>query len=444
MALKGRRLTIVNFSDLGGGAEGVVWSLFEGLRLRGVDAQLLVGLKRRGDHPAVREIPIAASPIGRLFEGAWRGLDSIKRDSRAMMLVGRVLKALAAPSVIPSWWRGQDVLPWPGSRLIAGVAQGSHIIHLHNLHGGYLDISILPRLGRTAKLVITLHDEWIYTGHCAHPMECQKWKFGCGHCPDLRRYPGIHRDFTSGNLLQKERVMEACRPHLVTLCQWSRDRLLESSIPHTKTWVIHNGVDTEVFRPMGRGGSKMSLKRGGHTLTLLYISPRGRSYKGAGLPLEVLKEIRRRINPLSLRVLVIGEGKPPSVQLDGAVAQGIPWIDDPRELASVYDEADIYIHQSMADTFPLSVLESMSCGTPVLAPTIGGIPEQIADRHTGMLFEPGDLRGLIEAIEWLSRESQRIRQMGVNGVQRVRELFSLEKMIEDHLDLYQGILGKNR
>ena len=105
---------------------------------------------------------------------------------------------------------------------------GPSVIHCHNLHSGYFDLRALPWLSRVAPVVLTLHDAWLLSGHCAHSFGCDRWKNGCGACPDLSIPPAIAKDGTAANWKRKRRIFERSQLYVVTPSQWMMDRAQQS------------------------------------------------------------------------------------------------------------------------------------------------------------------------------------------------------------------------
>lgn len=437
------RVLLVNTSDRGGGAERVAWALFTEMEARGMDVWMGVGLKRT-DHPRVREIPLAIGPWGRSWEAAWRYVHRRKERSLALTILGRAFKALAVPGLLASWWKGREGGPYPGSQLLLEKFPVPDLIHFHNLHGGYLDIGALPALSRKVPSVVTLHDDWLYTGHCASAMGCERWRQGCGACPDLTRYPQIRVDATRANLRWKKRVLEEARPHLVALCRWSRERVEEARLPCSGLRVIPNGVDLGVFRPVPKEEARGKM---GLPLSETVILFSGAAHQSKGEPRavpEVLGQLGSRADLGHVRALVLGQGHVGPQSFGKVKVAVLPRRETPEEMALCYAAADLYVHPSKGDTFPLSTLEAMACGTPVVASRVGGIPEQVEDGVTGRLVGQGDFSGMARAIHDLLKDPRSLGAMAREAVRKAKERFDLHEQVEAHLRYYREILEGER
>ena len=375
----------VSTADRSGGAEAVAMSLHRALRDRGHEATLAVGY-RRTDEQGVVEIGGAGS-----------------RRRRALTNPGILLDAL----------RGREDFRFPASRRVLELSPSPpDVVHVHNLHGGYFDLRELPELARRARLVATLHDAWLLTGHCAHPFDSDGWLRGCGNCPHLDTYPALLRDGTAVNLARKRSIYERLELAVVTPSRWLMDMVERSVLAPaaTRRVVIPNGVDLDVFRPAEQS------ERSGPPVVV---------FAAQGGPANQFKDFRtlqEALGGLGRRIELVALGDPPAPR---------------EEVARRLQAADLYVHPSRADTFPTGVLEALACGTPVVASRVGGIPEQVTE-ETGVLVEPGDAAGLAAAIESLLADPERRARMGQAGAADARARFSLERQIAGYLDLYSG------
>jgi glycosyltransferase involved in cell wall biosynthesis len=373
----------ISTADVAGGAEAVALALHRGLRALGHDAVLAVGYRRTSEEGVV-EIGGAGS-----------------RRQRAMRDPGVLLDAL----------RGHEDFRFPASRRVLELVPWTpDVVHVHNLHGGYFDLRVLPEFARRAPLVATLHDAWLLTGHCAHPLDSDGWLRGCGNCPHLDTYPSLLRDGTAFNLARKRSIYADLRLTVVTPSRWLMDMVERSVLAPAavRREVIPNGVDLELFRP-GDGG------RSG----LVFAAQGGRANQFKDYP-TLQQALKRLQSPVGLTVL----GDPP-----------VP----AEEVARRLREAALYVHPSRADTFPSGVLEALASGTPVVASRVGGIPEQVTD-ETGVLVEPGDPAALAAAIQALLADPDRLRRMGSAAAADARDRFSLGRQLDAYLALYADCL----
>lgn len=332
------------------------------------------------------------------------------------------------------------------------------ILHLHNLHGGYFDLRALPALNRLAPVALTLHDEWTYTGHCAHSSSCDRWTLGCGSCPDLETYPAIPKDRTAQNFDLKSRIFAQTRIHLTTPSHWLMERAQRSPLLSPaieEAWVIPNGIDTDVFHSSDAEDDRSRLDLPHGTKILLCAGSIARSDRRTSLPL--LRCAIEQLGRLDVdsTVVFIGSGHSSVAYENGVRVYHRPFERDVLRMASYYRAADVYLHAAREDNFPTAVLESLACGTPVIATDVGGIPEQVnslwrspraaaigVNSATGVLLPPVDQAGLRRALTALFTDDHLRAQLAKNAA-KIGKSFSVTRQVDDTLAWYHEILSRS-
>ena len=248
------RILQVSTVDVRGGAEQVALNLLAAYRARGHTSWLAVGERRNG-HGDVQLLPNDAmrSPWARF----WYEIAARRRPAASHTAVGlaRMAGALAEPDRRLAYYRGREDFNFPGTRQLLELSgERPQVVHAHNLHGGYFDLRQLPWLSREVPLILTLHDAWLLSGHCAHSLACERWRTGCGRCPDLTIYPAIRRDATAYNWRRKRAIFAHSRLFVATPSRWLMRKVDESILAPAvqEARVIPNGVDLSVFRPADR------------------------------------------------------------------------------------------------------------------------------------------------------------------------------------------------
>jgi glycosyltransferase involved in cell wall biosynthesis len=435
----------VNTYDICGGAERVASDLHNSYRDRGHACYSAVR-ERKGTGPAFLVIP------NDVRRNRWTRIClslekvSVRARMRGLPLGCRVLASLGEPGRWLKRRRGFEDFEFPGTHdLLSLSQQRPDILHLHNLHGGYVDLRELPRLTKSTPSVITLHDEWMYTGHCAGTLGCSRWQRGCGQCPDLNIPPAIPRDATSYNLSRKREIYEQSELYLATPSQWLMSRALSSILGvAVRDWkVIPNGIDLSVFHPGSKDAARQGLGLPPNAWISLFVGlklhSKFKDYKT--IESAMMKASSHNLGPHYL----ICVGEPGQEQRRGSlVIRFVGYEPDRNKLAHYYQAADVYLQASHADNFPTTILEAMGCGTPVVATRVGGIPEQIEDGVTGFLVEAQDPAAMAEGVTELQKNRPLREAMGVNSSQRARDLFSLERMVDTYLDWYEEIVKNHR
>jgi glycosyltransferase involved in cell wall biosynthesis len=220
------KVALVNTADLGGGAERSVLALHCGLRSRGIESTLYVGRKHTTTDGVI-EIPYR------------RGIPGSRR-------LARIVEANTG-------W--QDIYNPSFRNLKKLIDPETEIVHFHNIWGGsgggYADIGVLPSLTRKFPGVLTEHQTWFFTGHCAYFRDCQRWQTGCGRCPDLTIPPAITKDGTRFNWKRKLRVVQKSDLAFIGISNWVTSLAEQSPIWAGKEkHTIYEGIDTETFRPV--------------------------------------------------------------------------------------------------------------------------------------------------------------------------------------------------
>ena len=301
----------------------------------------------------------------------------------------------------------------------------------------------LPLLSQTIPLVITLHDAWLLSGHCAHSLGCERWKTGCGHCPDLALPPGIRRDSTAYNWKRKRNIYQGSRLHIITPSQWLMDKVQQSILTAgiISAKVIPNGVDLSIFHKSYPDKASLGLPYDENILLFSADGIRKNVYKDY----QTLKLAIQKLADKNRKITFVALGEAGSDEYVGnAKINFLSYKKDPEKVAQYYQAADIYIHASKADTFPTSVIEALACGTPVVATSVGGIPEQIIDGKTGFLTPEGDPHGMSEKLEQLLDDKELRKRMGQAAEQDARERFDLNDQVDEYLSWYQEILEESK
>jgi glycosyltransferase involved in cell wall biosynthesis len=391
----------VNSSDVGGGAEVVSLALHRAFRALGHDVCLAVGHARSGEDGIVQ--------IG----------DGRSRRSRA----------LRDPGVLLDVARGREDFRFPASRGVLDLPpQPLDVLHVHNLHGGYFDLRLLPELSARQPTVVTMHDEWLYTGHCAYTLDSERWLEGCGSCPHLDSYPGLRVDGTAENWQRKAALYERSRLHVVCPSAWLLERAERSMLAPAiaSARVIPNGVDVELFAPERRA------ERDEPVVLFAAQGARTNKYKDFRTLRSALELLRDR------RLLAVALGEAAPEERIGAVTLRSEPFETHEEVAARFRGADLYVHATRADNHPLAVLEALASGVPVIASRVGGIPEQLSE-ETGVLFASGDPHGLAASMAELLDDPDRRARMGAAAAADARSRFSLDRQVNAYLDLYSEL-----
>lgn len=316
------------------------------------------------------------------------------------------------------------------------IFQKASIIHLHNLHGYYFSYAILPTLLKHKKVIWTLHDEQLLTGHCSCTLQCDRWKKGCGNCPHLTTYPAVKIDNTEQLLAYKTKWLKEINPSIVCPSNWLASRVKEAFPFLTSVTVIPNGVNLDIFQPMDKREIRHQLNLPGNAFLILFAAELSTAnpFKGGEIINELLKE------GLGEDVYILTIGGDSVQQSERHLPYG--YIKDEETMAKLYASSDILLYPTRADNLPLVVLEAMSCGLPVIASNVGGIAEIVEDQVNGFLVdEYFTAQKFKEGIEkYRSKSIQNQLEMGRLARKKVESSFDMKKMIQAYDRLYLDLL----
>ncbi len=268
------------------------------------------------------------------------------------------------------------------------------VIHLHNIHGYYLNVEeLFAYLHRSGKRVIwTLHDCWAFTGHAAYcdAANCEKWKTGCSHCPKRDDYPKSFLDFSARNWRKKEALFTSLTQlELVTPAQWLADLAGESFLGGYPISVIHNGINTSVFQPTE---SDVRLRYQAEDKKLILgVAAVWDGRKG----LNDFVALHEKLGDQA-RIVLVGLSDEQIRSLPAGMI-GIRRTNSPAELAELYSAADFFVNPTYEDNYPTTNLEAISCGTPVLSYDTGGSGESAC--LYGRTVKKGDADALAALIQ---------------------------------------------
>ncbi len=436
----------VSSMDLGGGAERIASDLHRSCLKRGLSSHLAVGQRFDASGDALL-IPNDEnrSPWARALLGLQPPLPGPHAAPSASARAARIaLKVLAEP--VRSWRRarGFEDFDYPGTSTIPNIAGArADIVHLHNLHGGYFDLRCLPLITRTSPTVFTAHDTWVTSGHCAYSLDCERWRTGCGECPYLYTTPAVPRDETARNWKLKQDIYRRSSIHLVGPSRWVLDQIESSMFSEAiaSSTLIPNGVDQTVFHPASRSEARLELGLPQEPLVLLFsVASESNPYKDFATIREALPGIVALAD--GREILLVALGRYPSDLPDpGARILSIPYLSEPAQVARYLQAADLCIHMAHAENHPLAILEAQSCGVPVIASDVGGIPEALTPGETGLLVPAADPRALAQAAALLLTDDSRRESMSLAAAQSAALKFGLDRMVDDYVSLYESIAG---
>ncbi|MCF1716380.1 glycosyltransferase [Flavihumibacter sp. RY-1] len=311
------------------------------------------------------------------------------------------------------------------------------IIHLHNVHGYYLNIQILFNFLKTYNrpLVWTFHDCWPFTGHCAYfdRVNCNKWITGCNRCPLIHKYPAsFFYDRSEKNYMLKKQLFQGVNNlTVVTPSKWLKNFVEQSFFKENKVIVIPNGIDTVQFSP------KEELH---DSLVKKYRLPSKRIVLGVANVWDDRKGLNDFIElsaliDLTYVIVLVGLNDKQIKSLPHNII-GIKRTESISELAGLYSIADVFINPTKIDNFPTTNLEAMSCGTPVITYDTGGCKEAI-NAETGYVIQKGNIDQLLESIHKISDVGK--KAYSENCISHIHSNYNKHDRFRDYFHLYESL-----
>lgn len=309
------------------------------------------------------------------------------------------------------------------------------VIHLHNIHGYYVNYKLLFDFFSFANkpIVWTLHDCWLFTGHCSYYSyaECNRWQTLCNDCPQNKSYPTSWLlDRSEQNYRDKMRAFTSVKNlTLVPVSNWLAEEIKKSFLKEFPIKVIHNGVDTDTFVPKELGKMDFGLE---DKFLILGVASNWSFRKGLADFIELRKTL-----PDDYSIVLIGLDEKQIRNLPKGIV-GVKRTNSVEELAAYYTLSDVCFNPTWEDNFPTINLEALACGTPVITYRTGGSVEAV-DENTGFIVEQGDIIAVTKIVQYMKK----IGKGCWNSVcrERVMRLYDKRNRYLEYIHLYEELLS---
>ena len=417
---------------LGGGAANAAKRLLVGLRDEGIEAQLLYPPKLKLKSPVT-------DPDTHRLQWQVGGLEGLKRGLRFRLhreSFKRKVRGRKPGQEIFTSPRGAPFTPWPP----VGIApQSGDVLHLHWI-SKFVDYeSFFASLPRQMPVVWTLHDMNPFTGGCHFTEGCRQFTTGCGNCPQLPQRG--ENDISSQFFETKRHALRDINLHVVTVSRWMMEQAKQSRIfENVRSFHrIPYGLALDEFQPQDRAIARKELGLSPDAFVFSFgAADIANRRKGFGLLLDSLQSIA---DVPQATGLVFGGGELPSVNHPIPELRSMGFVSDIKKMMTIYAASDVFLLPSTEDNLPLTCLESLASGTPVLAFDAGGVPDMVRPGETGWLAETGNASAFGQQLKYVTQHPEEIARFGENARQVALTEYSREREAKAYRDLYATLLA---
>jgi len=409
------KILLLSTNDIQGGAARAAYRLHQGLRMQGLDTQMLVQFQESDDPDVISS------------QGFW---PQISAWTRAYL---DVIPLQFYPHRTQSYFSTQWV-PDPFLRIIHNL--NPDIVNLHWISGGFLHFENLARIKQ--PMVWTLHDMWAFTGGCHYNGGCEYYFNSCGRCPQLGSQHS--RDLSFRGWQRKQRIYPDINLTLVTPSAWLAEETRCSPLLEGKrVEVIPNGLDLDLFQPRDKSFARDIFNLPQEKRIILFGAQQAsKSRKGGDLLQETISLLTKMEGTDHYELVLFGKGIS-ELNYDFPVHQ-VGLLRDQLSLNLLYSAADVFVAPSRQDNLPNTIMEALACGTPCAGFTIGGVPEMIDHRINGYTAQPFDTGELARGLKWILEDNERWESLSKAAREKAVREYDQEVQTSRYRDLFRALL----
>lgn len=314
------------------------------------------------------------------------------------------------------------------------------IINLHLIFR-WLDLSsFLSSVPLNIPVIWSLHDMHPITGGCQHALDCDRFTTHCCDCPNLKKLG--NRDQAWKNFELKAKLYQRINLHFVGNSTWTTAQAEKSTLSKYARSIrtIHLGIDTNDYKPIDCSIAKAALRVKPDDFAIAFAcADLSDKNKNLSVLLEAISQLAKNH---SITLILFGSGQIPVLNSQITTLY-LGQLSSPHLQSLAYSAADIFVMPSKIESFGLTALESMACGTPVLAFRTGGIPDLVIHGETGWLAdEVGSAESLYQGLYWMLQNPIERLLLGKAARERVEREFTADLMANRYINLYQEMMSK--
>ena len=314
----------------------------------------------------------------------------------------------------------------------------SDIIHLHLIHNYMFNLNLLPLMSKLKPIVWTLHDPWIFSGHCIYHFDCDKWKDKCGDCQYLDTPFKMEKDNTAFNFEIKRDIIERSDISFIVASKWSYNKVKESSIcKNKKIYLIPYSINQNIFKPRDIVEAKKELNIDIDSFVIMFRSDKS-EFKG----LDIIKKSLEKIKSKSKITLITVAQKSLLEQFkDKYKIIEYNWIKDDYLLAKLYQACDIFLMPSKQEAFGMMAIEAMSCGKTVLALEGTALPDVINSPECGIACKEEEYT---EKLQYLIDNPNELIERGKKSLDFAKENYNKDVYVERIIEVYKEVMSNHK
>lgn len=414
----------INTYDGNGGAGRACLRLNKALHAENIDSKIIVHYKF-GKNEAV--LSFNTNALQKAYTAATIVLERF--------LAKPLLKPLKRTPFSFTWF-GRSIINHPD-------VKAADVIHLHWVNHSFLNPSYLAELRKLNKPIVwTFHDSNAFTGGCHVRYTCDHFVRQCGYCPLLKKADA--NDTSHQIWQQKHDAYQQLQFNIIAPSAWMLSSVLQSSLMHDRPVLqIPNTLETDIFKPSDKQAAKKALGLLEDKFIFLtgFMPSRKDLHKGTSYLLESLELLKERLGVKAehIELVVFGNRNAKDVPDFSFKTSFLGTINDDEKLALCYSAADAFLIPSLEDNLPYTVMESLACGTPVVAFTTGGIPDMVQHEQNGYLAEYRSSKSLADGMEWIINHTDRT-VLQQSARQTVMTKYAEPVIAQKHVQLYQQLL----
>lgn len=412
-------LLLLNSFERAGGAAIATSRLHKGLCSIGINSQLLVQSRQTDDYTVIGS------------STKWQKVLALFRpqlDSLPSKLYRQREKNLFSTAYFPE-------------SLASKVAKlAPDIVHLFWVNAGFMKIETLTSFKR--PIVWTLHDMWPFTGGCHYDEECGKFQRSCGNCPML--HSSREQDLSRYIWSRKHDAWKDVPVVVVATSHWLADMARASSLFKDKRIeVIPNGLDTEKYKPADQQAARKvyNLPQDKKLILFSAFSATSDKRKGNQFLVAALEKLSKADWGAKAELVIIGASRPENPPDFGIKVHYMGYLQDEISQVLLYSAVDVVVAPSMQENLSNAVMESLACGTPVVAFNIGGMPDMIDHQKNGYLASPFESSDLAEGIIWVLENNSRLEELSLCARETAVERYAVKSVANQYAVLYRDILS---